>query len=189
MPSFDIGWVLAFLCSGMCFFTWAAVWSQLPLFVALATALGCFAAGCHVKSPPPPQQYPPETEVCSTMGESIRPSLFYNPTLSANNHVVQFAKAIGCRWWPSRRFTWASNPAVQRRRTNALKYGSVVPSSRSFYPSPLQRFQQCCLCTSHRDACERIPAFQAVLKGRTVAIWKGKGHQLGMFFLPGNMPM
>ena len=39
-----------------------------------------------------------------------------------------------------------------------------------------------CLCTSRRDACERISAIQAVLKGRTVAIRKGNKHQLGLFF-------
>ena len=38
-------------------------------------------------SPLPPT--PSQTEVCSTMGESIRPSSFHNPTPSANKHVVQ----------------------------------------------------------------------------------------------------
>ena len=34
-----------------------------------------------------------QTEVCSTMGESIRPSsCFYNPMLSANKHVVQVCR-------------------------------------------------------------------------------------------------
>ena len=56
----------------------------------------------------------------------------------------------------------------------ALKDRSVV--SWSHRPSPLPRFQQRCLCTSRRDACERISAIQAVLKGRTVSIRKGNKH-------------
>ena len=50
-------------------------------------------------------------------------------------------------------------------------------------PSPLPHFQQRCLSTSRRDACKRISAIQAVLKGRTMAIRKGNKHQLGLFFL------
>ena len=71
--------------------TWATVWSQLSLFVALAAGLSYFTAGCHVKSVPPT---PSQTEawVCSTMGESTRSSPFYNPTLSANKHVVQICR-------------------------------------------------------------------------------------------------
>ena len=34
---------------------------------------------------------PSQTEVCSPMGESIRPSSFHNPTPSANKHVYRFA--------------------------------------------------------------------------------------------------
>ena len=37
-------------------------------------------------SPLPPN--PSQTEVCSTMGERIRPSSFHNPTLSANKHCL-----------------------------------------------------------------------------------------------------
>ena len=56
MPFFRycIGSVLAVLCSGMHFFTWAAGRSQLSLFVGLAAGLWCFTAGCHVKSLPLP---------------------------------------------------------------------------------------------------------------------------------------
>ena len=42
-------------------------------------------------SPLPPT--PSQTAVCSTMGESIRPSSFHNPTLSANKHVVQIYRS------------------------------------------------------------------------------------------------
>ena len=75
--------------------------------------------------------------------------------------------------------------SVEPRLSTTLMDRSVVPSSQrlSLCPSLLPRFQQRCLCTSCRDACERISAIQAVLKGRTGAIWKGKKHQLGPFFL------
>ena len=55
---------------------------------ALAAGLWCFTAVCHVKSLPLPPT-PSQTEVYSTMEESVRPSSFYNPTMSANKHVVQ----------------------------------------------------------------------------------------------------
>ena len=42
-------------------------------------------------SPLPPT--PSQTEVCSTMGESIRPSSFHNPMPSANKHVVQICRS------------------------------------------------------------------------------------------------
>ena len=44
-------------------------------------------------SPLPPT--PSQTEVCSTMGESIRPftSSFHNPTPSADKHVVQICRS------------------------------------------------------------------------------------------------
>ena len=96
--------------SGMCCFTWAAARSQQLLFVVLAAGLWCFTAGCHVKSPLFPQQGGSEKNCtnshkkscwcnffhrppCSTMGESIRPSSFHNPTLSANKHVVQIYRS------------------------------------------------------------------------------------------------
>ena len=40
----------------------------------------------------PSSTNPSQTEVCSTMGESIRPSAFYDPTLLKNKHVVQIRR-------------------------------------------------------------------------------------------------
>ena len=62
------------------------------MFVASAAWLWWFTAGCHVKSPLFPQR-PSQTEVCSTMGESIKPSPFHNPTLSANKHILQICRS------------------------------------------------------------------------------------------------
>ena len=93
------------LCSGMRSFTWAS--AQLSLFVALAAGIWWFTAGCHVKALPLPPT-PSQTEVCSTMGESIRPPSFHNPTLSAKKHVVQICRislSARCRRWPYRRFS------------------------------------------------------------------------------------
>ena len=76
--------------------------------------------------------------------------------------------------------------SVEPRLSTALNWRSLsraVKESQSLCPSPLPRFQQHCLSTSRRDACERISAIQAVLKGRTMAIRKGNKHQLGLFFL------
>ena len=43
--------------------------------------------------PSSPNPLSNRSEVCSTMGESIRPSSFHNPTLSANKHVVQICRS------------------------------------------------------------------------------------------------
>ena len=62
---------------------------------------------------------------------------------------------------------------VEPRLSTALKDRSVVPSQRlSLCPSPLPRFQQRCLSTSRRDACERISAIQAVLKAEPLPFEK-----------------
>ena len=104
----------------------------------------------------------------------------HNPTLSANKHVVQI--------WRSSLSVAADGLAdgSGERRTspvNGIKL-QIAQSYRKVVPkSPLPRFHQRCLSTSRRDACERISAIQAVLKGRTMAIRKGNKHQLGLFFL------
>ena len=67
--------------------------------------------------PPPPL----ETEVCSAMGESIRPSSFHNPTLSANRHVVQI-----CRSSLSATVQTVQ-VCVETHLSTALKDRSVVP--------------------------------------------------------------
>ena len=101
--------------------------------------------------------------------------------LSANKHAVQIcrsslsAAADGLADGSGERRTSPVND-IERSLSRA-----VVP--KTLCPSPLPRFQQRCLCTSRKDACERISAIQAVLKGRTVAIRKGNEHQLGLFFL------
>ena len=67
--------------------------------------------------PPTPSQ----TEVCSTMGESIRPSSFHNPTPSANKHVVQI-----CRSSLSAAVQTVQ-VSVEPHLSTALKDRSVVP--------------------------------------------------------------
>ena len=97
IPFFDIcsvDYLLFFHpgCSGMCCFTWAAARSQQLLFVVLAAGLWCFTAGCHVKSPLFPQSLS-NSRLHVVLGESIRPTSFHNPTLSANKHVVQIYRS------------------------------------------------------------------------------------------------
>ena len=114
-------------------------------------------------SPPTPSQT--EAQMCSTMGESTRSSSVYNPTLSANKHVQI------CRFSLSAAADLADGSHDrQRRRTKLKRHWKIVQSCRSpsLRPSPLQCtvswFQQRCLCTSRRGACERISTIQAVLK-------------------------
>ena len=104
----------------------------------------------------------------------------HNPTLSANKHVLQI-----CRSSLSAAADGLADGSGERRTSplNGIEL-KIAQSCRKVVPkSPLPRFQQRCLSTSHRDACERISAIQAVLKGRTMAIRKGNKHQLGLFFL------
>ena len=104
----------------------------------------------------------------------------HNPTLSANKHVVQI-----CRSSLSAAADGLADGSGERRTSpvNGIEL-KIAQSCRKVVPkSPLPRFQQRCLSTSRRDACERISAIQAVLKGRTMAIRKGNEHQLGLFFL------
>ena len=128
IPFFNICSVLAVLLPGlfgyvmlyMCCFTWATAWSQQLLFVVLAAGLWCFTAGWHVKSP----LFPPtlsQTEVCSMMGESIRPLSFHNPTPSANKLVVQ----ICCSSLSAAVQT--VQVSVEPHLSTALKDRSVVP--------------------------------------------------------------
>ena len=60
-------------------------------------------------------------EVCSTMGESVRPSSFHNPTPSANKHAVQI-----CRSSLSAAVQ-TIQASVEPRLSTALKDRSVVP--------------------------------------------------------------
>ena len=104
------------------------------------------------------------------MGESIYK---HNPTLSANKHVVQI-----CRSSLSAAADGLADSSGERRTSPVngpeRSLSRAVQQSQRLCPSPLHvpRFQQRCLCTSCRDACDRICAIQAVLKGRTVAIRK-----------------
>ena len=104
------------------------------------------------------------------MGESIYK---HNPTLSANKHVVQI-----CCSSLSAAADGLADSAGERRTSpvngTERSLSRAVQQSQRLCPSPLHvpRFQLRCLCTSRRDACDRISALQAVLKGRTVAIRK-----------------
>ena len=87
----------------------------------------------------------------------------HNPTLSANKHVVQI-----CRSSLSAAADGLADGSGERRTSpvNGIEL-KIAQSCRKVVPkSPLPRFQQRCLSTSRRDACERISAIQAVLKGK-----------------------
>ena len=104
----------------------------------------------------------------------------HNPSLSANKHVVQIRRSS-----LSAAADGLADGSGERRTlpVNGIEL-KIAQSCRKVVPkSPLPRFQQRCLSTWRRDACERISAIKAVLKGRSMAIRKGNKHQLGLFFL------
>ena len=107
-------------------------------------------------TPPPPQ-----TEVCSTMGESVRPPSFHNPTLSANKNVAQICRfslsaADGVANGSGERRTSPST-VVDAQSGNGNERSlrcAVVPQSLAVsaitFPAALS-------LSSRRDACERSP--------------------------------
>ena len=132
IPFFDIcpvDYLLFFHhgCSCMCCFTWAAALSQQLLFVVLVAGLWKFGVSLRAatsylpSSPNPPPPQPPQTAVCSTMGESIRPSSFHKPTLSVNKHVVRiYRSSLSAA-------VQTVQVSVEPRISTASKDRSVVP--------------------------------------------------------------
>ena len=154
-------------------FTWTSAWPQLSLFVALAAGLWWLTVGCHVKSLPLPPT-PSQTEVCSTMGESRRPSYFHNPTLSTNKHVVHICRislsaaadglADGSGEHRTSPFNGnaQSGNGIDRSLRRAVVPQSLAVSAITF-PTALSLY-----ITQGRLREES--AIQVVIKGRTVAI-------------------
>ena len=122
IPFFDICSILAVLSLGL--------FGYVRLYLghcAVATVAVCGFGSCalvfHCGLPRQISRLPPttlQTEVCSTMRESIRPSSFYKPTLSTNKHVVQI-----CRCSLSAAVQ-AVPVSVEPRLSTALKDRSVV---------------------------------------------------------------
>ena len=73
--------------------------------------------------------------------------------------------------------------SVEPRLSTALKDRSVVPYSSPKTSARLRYHLFNSVVFLHLDACEKISANQAVLKGRTGAIRKENKHQLALFFL------
>ena len=96
IPFFDIWSVLAVLSPGL--FGYVLLYLGRCVVATVAVCgFGSWSLVFHCGlprqiSPLPPT--PSQTEVCSTMGESTRPSSFHNPTLSANKHVVQICRSL-----------------------------------------------------------------------------------------------
>ena len=91
---------------------------------------------------------PSQTEVCSTMGESTRPSSFHNTTPSANKHVAQIYRsslsAAVQTVQPGERRTSPFN-GIERSLSRAV----VIKTKSLPVSATVPRFQQRCLCTSH----------------------------------------
>ena len=129
----------------------------------------------HQISPLPHGPTPSQTEVSSTMGESIRPSSFHNPTLSANKHFVHIcrssllAAADGLTDGSGDRRTSPFN-GIERLLSRA-----VVPKTKSLRVSATT-FPAACLCTSQGRLRKDIR-----YPSRTVAIRKGNTVKLGYY--------
>ena len=129
----------------------------------------------HQISPLPHGPTPSQTEVSSTMGESIRPSSFHNPTLSANKHFVHIcrssllAAADGLTDGSGDRRTSPFN-GIERLLSRA-----VVPKTKSLRVSATT-FPTACLCTSQGRLQKDIR-----YPSRTVAIRKGNTVKLGYY--------
>ena len=121
------------------------------------------------------------------MGESIGPSSFYNPTLSANKHTLQifrFSLSVAANGLADGSGElWAAPFNGDAQNWNGIERSL----SRAYAVAP-----QSLLVSSTRDVGNSVvlcavalakewAAIQAVLHSRTVAIWKGK-HQVGLFF-------
>ena len=163
----------------MCYFTWATARLQQLLFVALAAGLWCFTTGRHVKSP---LFHQPQTEVWSTMGETIRASSFHNPTLSLNKHVVQIcrsslsAAANGLAQGSGERRTSPFNDIERSLSCAVIPKPKSLPVSATTFPTVLSLY----IAQGRLRTDIRYPSCS---QGRTVAIRKGNKHQLGLFFL------
>ena len=127
IPFFDICSVLAVLSPGLFGYVLlylghcAVATVSVCGFCSLSLVFhGGIRMACQI-SPLPPT--PSQTEVCSTMGESIGPSSFHNPTPSENKHVVQI-----CRSSLSAAVQTVQ-VSVEPRLSTALKDRSVVPFS------------------------------------------------------------
>ena len=125
IPFFDICSVLAVLSPGLfgyvllylghcCLWFWRLVFGEIGVSLRDAT------------SNLPASPNPLSKELCSTMGESIRPSSLHNPTPSAKKHVVQI-----CRSSQSAAMqTVHDQVSVEPHLSTALKDRSVVPSHK-----------------------------------------------------------
>ena len=125
------------------------------------------------------------------MGEGMRPPSFHNPTLSANKHVVQicrFSPSARCRRWPYRRVRWASNLASQRRRTKLKRHWKIAQSChsptvsgrlRTTFPTALSLY-----IAPRQGRLRKDIRYRSCFQRQNCCIWKGKIHQLGLFFLP-----
>ena len=128
IPFFDICSVLAVLSPGLFGYVLLCIVLLYLGHCAVATVVVCgfgsWSFGVSLRdgtSNLPSSQTPSQTEVCSTIGESIRPSSFHNPTPSANKHVVQI-----CRSSLSAAVQTVQ-VSVEPHLSTALKDRSVVP--------------------------------------------------------------
>ena len=92
-------------------------------------------------SPLPPT--PSQTKVCSTIGESTRPSSFHNPTLSANKHVVQICRSslsaavqtvqVECQTSPFNGIERSLSRAVVLKTKSLPDSATTFPTALSLY--------------------------------------------------------
>ena len=123
IPFFDVCSVLAVLSPGLFGYVLLYLGHSAVATVAVC-GFGTWALVFHCEMPrqiSPLPLTPSQAEVCSTMGESIRPSSLHNPTPSAKKHVVQI-----CRSSLSAAMQTVQ-VSVKPHLSTALKDRSVVP--------------------------------------------------------------
>ena len=123
IPFFDICSVLAVLSSGLFGYVLLYLGHCAVARVAVC-GFGSWSLVYHCGMPRQISPLPPapsQTKVCSTMGESIKPSSLHNPTPSAKKHVVQ-----SCRFLLSAAMQ-TFQVSVEPHHSTALKGRSVMP--------------------------------------------------------------
>ena len=132
IPFFDICSVLTVLSPGLFGFVLLQLYLGRCAIATVAVCgfgrwFWCFTAGCHVKSPSSPDHpIPSQTEVCSTIGESILVQDRRLFTIQCSPRIsTSYKFAIPRNRLPCRLFRLSVEP----RLSTALKDRSVVPWS------------------------------------------------------------
>ena len=144
-----------------------------------------FHCGLPRQISPSSPNTPPKQKCAPRWEKSIRPPSFYNPTLSANKQVVQicrfslFSAADGLADGSGEHRTSPFNGDAQSwNGIERLLTRAVVPQPLSVSATTFPTVLSLYIAQGRLRKNIRYPSC-----GTAVVIWKGKIHQLGLFFL------